>query len=70
MSKRFILQEWGSSGPGQIYKGSYRLEQDQSWTPLEEIDIKNKDMAMMANVWSTIPNIITSPKSIDLDLNT
>ncbi|XP_033223358.1 uncharacterized protein C1orf50 homolog isoform X2 [Belonocnema kinseyi] len=25
-------EDWGNSGPHQIYKGSFRLEHDQSWT--------------------------------------
>ncbi|XP_017794017.1 PREDICTED: uncharacterized protein C1orf50 homolog [Habropoda laboriosa] len=29
-------EEWGTCAPTQIYRGSYRLEQDHSWTPLRD----------------------------------
>ena len=69
MSNYIILQEWttSKSGPVQTYKGSYRLEHDHSWTPLEETDKKNKDMAMLAQLWSNIPTNVF--KSIDLNVN-
>ncbi|XP_028524459.2 uncharacterized protein C1orf50 homolog isoform X2 [Apis cerana] len=58
-------EEWGNSGPIQIYKGSYRLEHDRSWTSLEEIDKKNKEITMLANLWSNI----STPTYKSLDLN-
>lgn len=57
-------EEWGDSGPA--YKGSYRLEHDRSWTSLNEIEKKDKDLAMLAKIWSNIPN--SELKSIDLNL--
>ncbi|XP_076757501.1 uncharacterized protein C1orf50 homolog isoform X2 [Xylocopa sonorina] len=60
-------EEWGNSGPTQVYKGSYRLEHDHSWTPLENTDQKNKDMAMLDKFWSNISTPIC--KSIDLNVN-
>ncbi|KAK9294699.1 hypothetical protein QLX08_010769 [Tetragonisca angustula] len=62
-------EEWAvsKSGPVQTYKGSYRLEYDQSWTSLEETDKKNKDMAMLAQLCSNIPTNVF--KSIDLNVN-
>ncbi|XP_043522289.1 uncharacterized protein C1orf50 homolog isoform X1 [Frieseomelitta varia] len=58
-------QEWVASKLRvvQIYKGSYRLEHDQSWTPLEETDKKNKDTALLAELCSNIPRNIS--KSMD-----
>ncbi|XP_076237101.1 uncharacterized protein C1orf50 homolog [Calliopsis andreniformis] len=61
-------EEWGSSGPSQDYKGSYRLERDQSWTPIHKTDEKNKEMTMLAKLLSSLPN--TSFKSIELNINT
>ncbi|XP_012270712.1 uncharacterized protein C1orf50 homolog [Orussus abietinus] len=34
-------EEWGNFVTSQVYKGSFRLEHDHSWTPLN--NIKNKD---------------------------
>ncbi|XP_017881449.1 uncharacterized protein C1orf50 homolog [Ceratina calcarata] len=57
-------EEWGDSSP--TYKGSYRLEHDRSWTSLKETKEKDKDLAMLAKIWSNIPN--SELKSIDLNL--
>ncbi|XP_043263271.1 LOW QUALITY PROTEIN: uncharacterized protein C1orf50 homolog [Colletes gigas] len=62
-------EEWGNSGPPQIYKGAYRLEQDHSWSPLQKIDAKNKEMAMVAKLLSNIPATASAFKSIDLNVN-
>lgn len=63
-------QEWGNSGPLQVYKGSYRLERDHSWTPLQKTDEKNKEMAVVAKLLSSLPTTTSAFKSIDLNLNT
>ncbi|XP_003702534.1 uncharacterized protein C1orf50 homolog [Megachile rotundata] len=63
-------EEWGTSAPSQTYKGSYRLEQDQSWTPLNLTEKKNKEMAMLAKLFSTLPSTASVFKSIDLNINT
>ncbi|CAK9817952.1 Uncharacterized protein C1orf50 homolog [Anthophora plagiata] len=39
-------KEWGNSGPSQIYKGSYRFEEDHSWTPVQENAKRNKEMTI------------------------
>ena len=36
-------QEWGNSCPHN-HKGSYRLEYDHSWTPLEQVEKRSKDI--------------------------
>ncbi len=35
--------DWGRSCPHQ-HMGSYRLEYDHSWTPLEEVERRSKDI--------------------------
>lgn len=35
-------EDWGASPP-HPFVGSYRLEPDQSWTPVEEIDVEGSD---------------------------
>ncbi|XP_043602071.1 uncharacterized protein C1orf50 homolog isoform X1 [Bombus pyrosoma] len=62
-------EEWAisNSGPVQTYKGSYRLEHDHSWTSLEETDKKNKEMTILAQLWSNIST--NAVKSIDLNVN-
>ena len=39
----FPMQEWGRSCP-HTHLGSYRLEHDRSWTPLEEVEERSKDI--------------------------
>lgn len=48
-------EEWGDSGPGHAYEGSYRLEHDQSWTPIEGTEKKNNEMSMLMKLCSNIP---------------
>ncbi|KAL0117804.1 hypothetical protein PUN28_008890 [Cardiocondyla obscurior] len=37
-------EEWGNSAPSQIYKGSFRLEHDRSWTPLSQLQVKDNEL--------------------------
>ncbi|CAD6208633.1 GSCOCG00010610001-RA-CDS [Cotesia congregata] len=37
-------EEWGDGAPLQVYKGSYRLEHDQSWTPVSQIKAKDAEL--------------------------
>ncbi|XP_057318539.1 uncharacterized protein C1orf50 homolog [Microplitis mediator] len=37
-------EEWGDNAPLQLYKGSYRLEHDQSWTPVSQIKSKDAEL--------------------------
>ncbi|XP_071579668.1 uncharacterized protein C1orf50 homolog [Temnothorax nylanderi] len=43
-------EEWGSLAPSQNYKGSFRLEQDRSWTPLSKLRIKNDELNLFKNL--------------------
>lgn len=45
-----ILQDWGNSGPQQSYKGSFRLEQDHSWTPLAQIHSKDNEISVINQI--------------------
>ncbi|XP_011172108.1 uncharacterized protein C1orf50 homolog isoform X2 [Solenopsis invicta] len=40
-------EEWGSCAPSQNYKGSFRLEQDRSWTPLSQLQVKNDELNLL-----------------------
>ncbi|XP_020277899.1 uncharacterized protein C1orf50 homolog [Pseudomyrmex gracilis] len=40
-------EEWGDSGMLQSYKGSFRLENDRSWTPLSQIKEKDNDLNLL-----------------------
>jgi len=42
-------QEWGGSCPHK-HLGSYQLEYDQSWTPLEEVEKRRKDLEAINQV--------------------
>ena len=54
------MQEWGSSCPHK-FLGSYKLEYDHSWTPADEVENREKEMApIFAAINSAAPNIFTS----------
>ncbi|XP_034951258.1 uncharacterized protein C1orf50 homolog [Chelonus insularis] len=40
-------EEWGENSPPQIFKGSYRLECDQSWTPVSQIESKDAELSFL-----------------------
>ncbi|KYM95124.1 Uncharacterized protein C1orf50 like protein [Cyphomyrmex costatus] len=40
-------EEWGNLAPLQDYKGSFRLEQDHSWTALDQLQDKNDDSNLL-----------------------
>ena len=42
-------EEWGSSCPHH-HLGSYRLEYDHSWTPLEQLERRSKDIEAINKV--------------------
>lgn len=63
-------EEWGNSGPQQSYKGSFRLEQDHSWTPLEAIhhrDNENRifNQLLQSNEISRLASLQNYMMSID-----
>lgn len=43
-------QEWGRSKPNHSYLGSYRLEHDQTWTPVEKIRQREDNNAFVQNL--------------------
>lgn len=43
-------EEWGDNGPPHIYKGSYRLEHDHSWTPVSKMDDKDNELRMIHKI--------------------
>ncbi|XP_051172131.1 uncharacterized protein C1orf50 homolog isoform X1 [Leptopilina boulardi] len=43
-------EDWGNSGPQQSYKGSFRLEQDHSWTPLAQIHSKDNEISVINQI--------------------
>lgn len=45
----YLFQEWGASCP-HTYLGGYRLEYDQSWTPLDDIERRSQEIAMIDKV--------------------
>lgn len=62
-------EEWGDSAPFQSYQGSYRLEQDQSWTPVHQIQAKDKQLGMLSKFFPNDPTTASILKSIDLNLD-
>ncbi|XP_063224506.1 uncharacterized protein C1orf50 homolog isoform X2 [Bacillus rossius redtenbacheri] len=47
-------QDWASQGgPPHEFVGAYRLEQDQSWTPEEEMDAREAEIAALDRVVSS-----------------
>lgn len=43
-------QEWGASRPHEFIS-AYRLEHDQSWTPIEEVERRSEEIALMDKIY-------------------
>ncbi|XP_012264025.2 uncharacterized protein C1orf50 homolog isoform X2 [Athalia rosae] len=43
-------EEWGGNGPPHIYKGSYRLEHDHSWTSVSKLEEKDNDLQLIHKI--------------------
>ena len=56
----FIGQEWGKSCP-HTYLGSYRLEHDQSWTPLEQLERRSEEINLVDKILNAQMSITDSP---------
>ena len=50
-------QEWGSSCPHH-FLGAYRLEYDQSWTPITEVDKRDEELALLDKIYATTQGAI------------
>lgn len=46
-------EEWGNSIPSQSYKGSFRLEQDRSWTSLSHLQAKDGELNLLEKILSS-----------------
>ena len=44
-----VLQEWGGACP-HPYRGAYRLENDHSWTPEEDLGSRATDDALIEQI--------------------
>ena len=53
-------QEWGGACPHE-FLASYRLEYDQSWTPLEELDRRSQENAIVDKVLNSQLALTESP---------
>lgn len=53
-------QEWGKSCP-HTYLGSYRLEHDQSWTPLEQLEQRSEEIKLVDKILNAQMSITDSP---------
>ncbi|XP_047351106.1 uncharacterized protein C1orf50 homolog isoform X1 [Vespa velutina] len=62
-------EEWGSSGPSQTYKGSYRLEQDHSWTPISDINTKDNELNLFSKLLSNNGMLNNSLDTLALNIN-
>ncbi|KAK2584114.1 hypothetical protein KPH14_006555 [Odynerus spinipes] len=62
-------EEWGTSGPAQTYKGSYRLEHDHSWTPVSNIHAKDNELNIFSKLLSdnAMPNSFNT-LTLNIDL--
>ncbi|XP_001603144.2 uncharacterized protein C1orf50 homolog [Nasonia vitripennis] len=49
-------EEWGESAPQQMYKGSFRLEHDHSWTPLSKVNIRDEELAILNKLYQSAEN--------------
>lgn len=46
-----FFKEWGASAPKQIFKGSFRLEYDFSWTPVSEVENKDRELELINKLY-------------------
>ena len=44
-------QEWGASCP-HAFVGAFRLEYDMSWTPIEEVEKRSEEIALMDKIYN------------------
>jgi len=44
-------QEWGASCPHEFI-GAYRLEYDMSWTPIDEVEKRSEEIALMDKIYN------------------
>lgn len=47
-----LFQEWGASCP-HVFLGAYRLEHDMSWTPIEEVEERSQQFALIDKILDT-----------------
>ena len=48
MTIHFVLQEWGAACPP--FVAGYRLEHDQSWTPVANVEERNTENEMIDKI--------------------
>lgn len=46
-----FLKEWGTSCP-HPFVGAFKLQHDMSWTPLEEVEKRDAELAVMGKLVS------------------
>lgn len=65
----YLKKEWGNSVPSQSYIGSFRLEHDQSWTPVSKLQAKDNELNLFKNLLSS-NNKVTNTILQDVIVNT
>lgn len=55
-----ISQEWGKTCP-HTYLGAYRLEHDQSWTPLDQLKRRTDEINLVDKIINAQMSITDSP---------
>lgn len=65
----YLKKEWGNSAPSQSYIGSFRLEHDQSWTPVSKLQAKDNELNLFKNLLSS-NNKVTNTILQDVIVNT
>lgn len=59
----FPQQEWGASCPHEFI-GAFRLEYDMSWTPIEEVEKRSEEIALMDKIYNAQQAITDSQFSL------
>ncbi|GFS01341.1 C1orf50 homolog [Elysia marginata] len=52
-------QEWGNACPHH-FLGAYRLEYDQSWTPITDVGKRDEELALLDKIYATAQGAITA----------
>lgn len=65
-----LKKEWGNSAPSQSYIGSFRLEHDQSWTPVSKLQAKDNELNLFKKLLSSKKVTNTILQDVIVNTNT
>lgn len=64
-----FLQEWGASCPHE-FVGAFRLEYDMSWTPIDDVEKRGEEIALMDKIYNAQKAITDTQFTLQGKMNT